>query len=68
MRLEFLLLLLFIRLLQDAEIVDLGPLLRDVPDVDPSVLLTLHRTPWAEDVCEGIRKQEACFEWQGKDR
>ncbi|CAM9979949.1 unnamed protein product [Ectocarpus sp. 8 AP-2014] len=47
--------------------VDLDPLLRDVPGVDPSVLLLLHRTPWADVVLEGIRKQEACFEWQGKD-
>lgn len=48
--------------------VDLDPLLRDVPGVDPSVLLLLHRTPWADVVLEGIRKEEACFEWQGKDR
>ncbi|CBJ29792.1 hypothetical protein Esi_0161_0061 [Ectocarpus siliculosus] len=48
--------------------VDLDPLLRDVPGVNPSVLLLLHRTPWADVVLEGIRKEEACFEWQGKDR
>ncbi|CAM9511208.1 unnamed protein product [Ectocarpus sp. 12 AP-2014] len=47
--------------------VDLDPLLRDVPGVDPSVLLLLHRTPWADVVLEGIRKEESCFEWQGKD-
>ncbi|CAM9691398.1 unnamed protein product [Ectocarpus sp. 4 AP-2014] len=47
--------------------VDLDPLLRDVPGVDPSVLLLLHRKPWADVVLEGIRKEESCFEWQGKD-
>ncbi|CAM9826047.1 unnamed protein product, partial [Ectocarpus sp. 12 AP-2014] len=42
--------------------VDLDPLLRDVPGVDPSVLLLLHRTPWADVVLEGIRKEESCFD------
>ena len=48
--------------------VDLGPLLREVPDVDPSFILALHRTPWAEGLCEGIQREETCLEWQGKDR
>lgn len=48
--------------------VDLDPLLRGVPGVDPSVLLQLHRTPWADGVIDGIREEVACFEWQGRDR
>lgn len=48
--------------------VNLDPLLRGVPGVDPSVLLLLHRSPWADDVIDGIRKEVACFEWQGRDR
>lgn len=47
---------------------DFRPLLQAIPGVDPSVMLALHRTPWAEGVSEGIRSVEACFEWQGKDR
>lgn len=48
--------------------IDLDPLLRGVPGVDPHVLLLLHRSPWADGVVEGIRKEETCFEWQGRDR
>lgn len=48
--------------------IDLDPLLREVPGVDPHVLLLLHRSPWADGVIEGIRKEETCLEWQGRDR
>lgn len=48
--------------------VDLDPLLRGVPGVDPSALLLLHRNPWADGVIDGIRDEVACFEWQGRDR
>ncbi|CAM9643276.1 unnamed protein product [Hapterophycus canaliculatus] len=46
---------------------DLDSLLRDVPGIDPSVLLLLHRSPWADGVIEGVRKKETCFEWQGRN-
>eukprot|EP00903_Cladosiphon_okamuranus_P016189 g14940.t1 len=47
--------------------IDLDPLLQGVPGVDPHVLLLLHRSPWTDGVIEGIRKEETCFEWQGRD-
>lgn len=48
--------------------IGLDPLLRDVPGVEPHVLLLLHRSPWADGVIEGIRKKETCFEWEGRNR
>lgn len=48
--------------------INLDSLLQGVPGVDPHVLLLLHRSPWADGVIEGIRQEETCFEWQGRDR
>ncbi|CAM9499803.1 unnamed protein product [Scytosiphon promiscuus] len=48
---------------------DLDSLLRDVPGIDPSVLLLLHRSPWADGVIEGVRREETCFDrghWSSK--
>lgn len=53
---------------ETAGMIDLDPLLGGVPGVDPHMLLLLHRSPWADGVIEGIRKEETCFEWQGRDR
>lgn len=47
---------------------DLSPLLRETPGVDPAVMLQLHRTPWANGVSEGVHREEVVFEWQGKGR